>query len=207
MEHSRKLALIIGVDQYIYFPKITLEYTKKDAISISEILKKRGFDKVIELHEDVEEQKYTPIRGNILERMNEICGEVGSDDLLLVYFSGHGHREKENGDELLLGKPLLLPSDLCYQKKPVKRGKKEDIIRYEKKIIEDTAIPIADVISLMNDSPARQKILIIDACFAGIDLDNLAADLGQLFRDATGSPGSPKTNDDSSKVADEGKKR
>lgn len=80
----------------------------------------------------------------------ERCGEA--EDLLLVYYAGHGLID-DNG-ELFLALPGTNP--------------RPDLLKY-------TAIPFSWVRDAMRDSPARTRVLILDCCFAGRALNTMSA--------------------------------
>ncbi|WP_410817075.1 caspase domain-containing protein [Micromonospora sp. 050-3] len=80
----------------------------------------------------------------------ERCGEA--EDLLLVYYAGHGLLD-DNG-ELFLALPGTNP--------------RPDWLKY-------TAIPFSWIRDAMRDSPARTRVLVLDCCFAGRALNNMSA--------------------------------
>ncbi|MFG1654867.1 caspase domain-containing protein [Micromonospora sp. NPDC049275] len=79
----------------------------------------------------------------------ERCGEA--EDLLLVYYAGHGLLD-DNG-ELFLALSGTNP--------------RPDWLKY-------TAIPFSWIRDAMRDSPARTRVLILDCCFAGRALNNMS---------------------------------
>ncbi|MEH1163762.1 caspase family protein [Micromonospora sp. CPCC 205539] len=93
----------------------------------------------------------------------ERCGEA--DDLLLVYYAGHGLLD-DNG-ELFLALPGTDP--------------RPDWLKY-------TAIPFSWIRDAMRESPARTRVLILDCCFAGralntmspVDVENGLADRSEI---------------------------
>ncbi|MGW1451964.1 caspase family protein [Micromonospora sp. NPDC002411] len=80
----------------------------------------------------------------------ERCGEA--EDLLLVYYAGHGLLD-DNG-ELFLALSGTNP--------------RPDWLKY-------TAIPFSWIRDAMRDSPARTRVLILDCCFAGRALNTMSA--------------------------------
>nr|WP_246381469.1 caspase family protein [Micromonospora jinlongensis] len=80
----------------------------------------------------------------------ERCGEA--EDLLLVYYAGHGLLD-DNG-ELFLALSGTNP--------------RPDWLKY-------TAIPFSWIRDAMRDSPARTRVLILDCCFAGRALHTMSA--------------------------------
>jgi uncharacterized caspase-like protein len=82
-----------------------------------------------------------PTRNNILAELSNVSRAAGAGDLLLFYFSGHGIYED--------GESYLLPADARAS------------------ALVDTAVPMRRVRKLMDQSPARAKVVIIDACQSG----------------------------------------
>ena len=209
---TKNVALVVGIDSYERFPK--LGCCTGDARDLANLL--RSFCSVKTLRTGSADNRNLPNKGNIDRELRAACKKCEEEviDSLIVYLSGHGDRRLyyyyriDKRYEPIEGEfvsPMFLAADSTLKFIKYKEGDSKE--REIHGIDESTAIPIADVIRQMNASPARQKILILDACYVGVKVDDLANDLSQLFRDATGSPGSHKTNDDHTKVADEGKKR
>lgn len=63
----------------------------------------------------------------------------GDNEIALLYFAGHGHIETAGG--------YILASDS-------RRG--------------DEGVPLTEVLTFANDSPARNKIIVLDSCHSGI---------------------------------------
>lgn len=80
-------AVIIGISSYNHMP--TLKYTDDDAYRIYGFLKSPEGgalpDEQIKMLIDEDAN-----RNNILKSLSEVFGKVHKDDLILVYFSGHG---------------------------------------------------------------------------------------------------------------------
>lgn len=82
-----------------------------------------------------------PNRKNIFTSLSHISRLANENDLILFYFSGHGIAED--------GQSYLLPNDVCLP-----------ILKY-------TSLSVKDVKEIMENSRARAKVIIIDACHAG----------------------------------------
>lgn len=76
----------------------SLRFCANDA----EVLQKAGYS-VVTLHSEDNRPTHQPTRNNIEEELARMCQTAGRDDLLLVYFSGHGI--------LIDGQPYLLPPE------------------------------------------------------------------------------------------------
>jgi uncharacterized caspase-like protein len=82
-----------------------------------------------------------PTRNNVLAELANVAQAADEKDLLLFYFSGHGTIEA--------GKAYLVLSDARLTN------------------LADSAVPLHRVKSIMTDSAARAKVIILDACHSG----------------------------------------
>lgn len=82
------------------------------------------------------------VRDNILAIREELKELSDVDDVVVVFFAGHGVRN-ENADL------FLAPCDMDFDR-PEKRG-----VSYQQ------------IVGLLDDVPARNKLLLLDACFTG----------------------------------------
>ena len=100
---GEKWALLIGVDDYANAQD--LEYCGADQRALREKLIQSGFaaDNVYLLHDQAQDNKYRPSRGNIERQLDLVLKLAEKDDVLLLGFSGHGVH--------LDGKSYLCPSD------------------------------------------------------------------------------------------------
>jgi uncharacterized caspase-like protein len=85
-----------------------------------------------------------PTRANILGELSAVAQAAEEGDLLLFYFSGHG---KAEGSE-----SYLLPRDTRLS------------------ALKHTAVAMGDVRELMEQSPARAKVIVLDACHSGASI-------------------------------------
>lgn len=86
-----------------------------------------------------------PSRGNILSSIKDLTEKSKDDDRLLFYFSGHGHKLVNNNNE----KFYLVPQDAYDENDP------------------NALIDFDEIIAMIDNSLAKHKIVIIDACFSG----------------------------------------
>jgi Caspase domain len=130
-------ALIIGIDQYRYAPK--LESAVRDAKGIRDVLTARyGFKKehIIELYDA---QATGPKIQNALYRLGR---DVDKDDSVLIYYAGHGQYDEDGK----LGWWV-----------PVEGEPKEP----------GTFITNASIRDYINGMKARHVYLVADSCFSG----------------------------------------
>ncbi|HDD25040.1 MAG TPA: caspase family protein [Chloroflexi bacterium] len=85
-----------------------------------------------------------PTRANVLVALKAVADATEPDDLLLFYYSGHGD---EDG-----GQSYLVARD----------GRRL--------VLADTAIPISRVKEIIQEAPARAKVIVLDACHSGADI-------------------------------------
>jgi uncharacterized caspase-like protein len=143
-EKTKRWALIIGVDEYSESSINRLYGAANDAVILREtLIKYAGFppEQVILLAsgQSVENQ---PTRGRILRYLSNLRGSLPSDALLFVAFSGHGIEKK--------GRAFILPSDTELDENAT--------------LLEDTAISIERLKTLIRETGVRQVIFSIDAC-------------------------------------------
>lgn len=140
---GQRWALIVGINEYAKAPNLL--YCRQDATAFYSALTQRcGFpeDNVVLMTDrpvDGDWTKY-PSENNLRDRIDQIARTAEPDDLLLIFFSGHGTRDgKGNG--------YLVPAD----------GSRKRI---------DSLVPLSLVKTAVEHSAARQRLLILDACHA-----------------------------------------
>ncbi len=84
-----------------------------------------------------------PHRDVIFDQLHELANSAEEDDRLLFYFSGHGHRIAGVNDH------FLVPQDVFSEAGP------------------NSLISMKEVLGILEGSPAKQKIIVLDACLSG----------------------------------------
>lgn len=141
--YSKRWGVVIGINRYEKWP--SLEYAVNDAKSMAEELRRLGFDEVIEIsNEDATQRRILRLLGA------ELPQRVGKEDLVFIFFAGHGQTE-----ELASGrqKGYLIPVD----------GSLTDYL--------STAISMEQVREFSERIQAKHIYYAIDACYSGIGLD------------------------------------
>jgi len=134
---SRRLALIIGSGEYEDTKLAGLRTPDADVGNLAEVLRDPeigGFDEVTALLN----QPSAVVRRGIAR----LFAEKSPDDLLLLFFSGHGIRD-DNGDLYLAVKDT------------------------ENNLLSATAIPAGYITAEMDRSRSRRQVLILDCCHSG----------------------------------------
>lgn len=162
---SRQWALLIGVQNYD--KANPLRHTVNDVVQLAKTLQTRGGltkDHILEITDDSKDPRFQPLKASLLAELPKWLNKVGSNDQILVYFSGHGFRDKD-------GKLYLAPKDVDPADPAT------------------TGIPVEWFREQIAACPASFKLLILDACFAGSEKGEQEArsvtskDLGDTFKD------------------------
>lgn len=147
--HGKLVGFMVGIDDYdktLGFPP--LKTCSNDAIEVRNTL-----EDVLQLNAD--KKRLTVLtskhghasRGEILKGLSNAVDSSTGNDKLLFYFSGHGYRFNENPDKL-----YLVPQDVF--------GDKDASFFVDFKMVMD----------ILTKSPAKLKLVILDACFSGTTL-------------------------------------
>jgi len=135
-------ALVIGIDNYLYAPK--LRYAVRDAKAVAEVLiNEYGFekDKVIELYDS----KAT--RSEIFKAFDRLKNNAKSNDRVLIFFAGHGVTEQlPDGRD----KGYILPYD----------GKMDELL--------STTISTDQLAEISQMLRAKHVFFVMDACYGGL---------------------------------------
>ncbi len=159
-------AMLVGLNEYEDRANYgQLQVCVKDVNAIRENLVAGGFDPArIRLLTDQTDEK--PTRAKILAAFQSLANAAEPDDLLLFYYSGHG--DQTDGESYLVardGQYLVLP---------------------------DTAVPVSKIKQIMEQSQARAKVMILDACHSGVDMGGKGAQpmsaefIRRVFEEAEG---------------------
>lgn len=96
-----------------------------------------------------------PTRANVLAELASVAAAAAEEDLLLLYFSGHGIAAG--------GEAYLLPADA------------------RRTALRQTSISMAEIREIFSESKARARIFILDACHSGADLGKAVRQMSPEF--------------------------
>ncbi|MCI5178095.1 MAG: DUF1566 domain-containing protein [Candidatus Electrothrix sp. AW3_4] len=134
---EKRYAILIGSSKYPNEPGLTeLRCPEKDVDALDAVLRSPdfgGFTKTFAF-------KNSPSH-EILEKIETVLVDAGRDDLVLIYFSGHG-------------KTSIGPLCLATSNTKIKA-------------LGSTSIPVATIKTFFDSSNIRKKILVLDCCFSG----------------------------------------
>lgn len=142
---SARHAFLVGVGRYDDRSIGNLRFCVNDVVALGKALTDElGYTTVKAMHDDVEDDSMLPLRNRVLQELSLFASGLSPNDLLLVHFSCHGALHK--------GKPVLLFRDTGKQ------------------VLSETSLSLSRIKKILLASPARRKILLLDACHAGVDL-------------------------------------
>jgi len=140
----RRVAVLIGIDDYLnpIFPD--LRYAASDANALGDLMmapETGGFDRVVRLADP-----RTTTRAAILRELRNIRSDVARQDIFVLYFSGHGTLAVDGDGD---GQLFLLPADA------------------DPADLEGSAIHLDALRDFLATLATERKALIVDACFHG----------------------------------------
>lgn len=149
---NKQYALIIGINEYEKLED--LDNAVYDAWSLKEVLTDDygyNINNVIELYD--EDARYTPI----VDKLTRILKDSPPDSSVLIYFSGHGHKEESSGET------YWLPADLGQL------SEKESISIYDEETLNilPRKISFSKIKGLMKHSKVKHILIIADSCYSG----------------------------------------
>jgi uncharacterized caspase-like protein len=143
MGEEKKKALIIGINKYDDHGFHDLDYAEKDAEEVYRALT----DPQIGVFREADVILFTPknlkvTKAEVEQKLEEIFLTAGKDDVVLVYFAGHGKLDKSGN--------LCLAAQDTRIDRIVSSSIRPEIVR-----------------SIVEQSPCKHGIFIIDSCYSG----------------------------------------
>ena len=161
---SKRYAIIVGVTEYKDNGLKKLDFTKNDAIRLSEILRDKADFLTEDIHLFVEGDMTNGINAkpphyaDILSTLRSVCSQATDDDIILFFFSGHG---LEISDQ-----PYLLAYDSRLN------------------VVDETSLNVNDINKKLEDSKARFVIRFFDACRDPYAFSKGVSKMGSIFSKA-----------------------
>ena len=136
-------ALIVGIDEYEYIPR--LNYPVADAKAIKDILIE---DMSFPENNITTLTNQEATRANILRCLGDVFPKkTGEEDRVLVFFAGHGYtRRRPHGGDM----GYLMPVEATANN------------------VHSTAISMAEIRDISSLIPAKHILFIVDACYSGL---------------------------------------
>ena len=149
----------MGVNQYEDRTNYgQLQVCGKDVEAIRKQLIAGGFsaDRIRLLTDHTDED---PTRANILTALKAVADATGPDDLLLIYYSGHG--DETDGESYLIARD----------------GRRL--------VLRDTAMAVWRIKSILEETLARAKVIVLDALKSTHDLPDRSLPSRSAWRSST----------------------
>jgi len=144
----KKYALLIGLNDYRFAGSLIrrLEYAVHDAEDLDQVLENQGYDTTTLTNEDAK-------RENIVAELSKFASIVNESDTFLLYFAGHGVRNK-------------------------RLNQKTYWLAYEANLAELDArgIRLPHLLDYLHDIQAGKKLILLDHCFSG---ELVTAEIGE----------------------------
>ncbi len=138
--YERRIAAVIGVNDYRHWPK--LSGARADAKKMAERLRALGFDDVLELYDG------DATRRGILNLLgSRLSAVVGENDLVVIFFAGHGQTETIEGGRK---RGYIIPVDATIES------------------VFATAIPMQQLREVTDRLPAKHVYYAMDSCYSGL---------------------------------------
>ena len=138
---QKRWAFLVGINQYDDPSFANLQFCVEDVRALGQLLQDDlGFD-VTCIHDDLAERRYQPRKNSIRAELQALCEALGPDDLLLVYFAGHGTQ--------INNQSYLVASD----SRALQLG---------------SMLSVHEVEAMMRSSRARCQVLLLDASDVGV---------------------------------------
>jgi hypothetical protein len=139
--YRRRVAVVIGISDYWLWPR--RENSLVDASRVARTLREGGFDEVIELYDA------RATRQEILSLLGtELQSKISANDLVLIYFTGHGATETLSSGQTL---GYIVPVDA------------------DTRWVFSTAISMAELRDLSDRLAAKHIYFSMASCFSGVD--------------------------------------
>ncbi len=142
-------ALLVGINHYIDPTIPSLSYCVNDVIAIQKRLEQLGYT-TVSLHDQSGKEHLQPTLNNIMAELERLCQVADQDDMLLVYFSGHG--------ALANGRPVLITQDTRLP------------------LLPNRMLTLGDMEQQMRNSRVKRQVLLLDACHAGVKMNRAIGD-------------------------------
>ena len=156
--------VFVGVSDY-QNPSMNLKYTVSDARAISKASQLGAStlfgEEYTHIYSLTSKNDNIPNKTNIESVFDEIAAKATSEDIVMVYLSGHGITwGGESGDFYFLTSDATSPQSNAYNDPAIRANQ---------------TISTSEWVDWLKEVPALKQVMIIDACGSGKAVDNLIA--------------------------------
>jgi len=150
-------ALLIGIENYQDDSIGDLSYSIDDVTALRDTLISHGQlkpDNTFLMTDGAENANDLPLRLNILATLKWLAENLKPQDMLIFAFAGHGETDRNVNFLIPRDGRLALP--------------------------RDSSIPLTRLLQWLDACPARQQVVLLDACHSGMDARKRGRGLGGL---------------------------
>ncbi len=138
--YGKRIAAVIGINDYAKWPP--LRGASGDARRVAQTLRELGFDEILELYDA------TATRAGILNLLGARLERIAkANDLVVIFFAGHGHTETLPGGEK---RGYIIPADADTES------------------VFSTGISMEKLRDLSNRIEAKHVYYAMDSCYSGL---------------------------------------
>lgn len=166
----RRIAMLVGVDDYADPALQTLSFAGKDADDLAAVLMDPaigGYDEVV-----VVTGAEATTRAGIVHAIERVTADLQRDDTFLLYLSGHGTLDL---DAIRGTRLYFLPSD----------GELAEPV--------ETALEVAWLERTLTQLEPRRRVLVLDTCHNGRSKSGLSGSTASRLRQLRGDPPPPSS--------------
>ena len=166
----RRVALLVGVDEYDDSELQGLSYSAKDANDLARVLGDAeigNYDEIVVLTDPAR-----TTREGIAQAIEDVGATLQRDDTFFLYLSGHGTLTLDpvEGTELWF---LPTDGDLSHPR--------------------ESAIPVEWLEDAVNNAGAKRRVLVLDTCHNGRDKSGLSDTTRSRLASLRGDPPAPRS--------------
>jgi hypothetical protein len=156
----------IGINGYSN-PEFNLTYAVPDADDFVAEMKRQqlALDRVADI-KVISLKDADATKANIVSALHDLTAKVGPDDVLVIYYAGHGTAQQNNF--------YLIPHDLGYD------GSRAELGAEALQSILEHSISDSELGAAVEGLDARQLVMVIDACNSGQALETTDKRLGPM---------------------------
>ena len=158
-DQGNKYALVVGVNDYTesHAPFSSLAYPESDAIRLGETLRSHGYQvTMLTTSAGKDNPRLAPTAANVRKALEQLSEGKTEKDIILTAFSGHGVH-------YIVKDPLNKGPRRSFQFLCPEDADQNPKIEYETGITP-RYLGVHEMVSLLNRSSSRHKLLFIDAC-------------------------------------------
>lgn len=139
--YRQRIAVCVGINSYTDYPQLSCAVN--DASSMADVFEAYGFDRVVLLTEAQAD------RETIMDELSGIAGTIGSEDLFVFFYAGHGWTGADGAADKM---GYILP------------------VESRKGLETEAGISMQTLRGVIEAMPNRHSLLLMDACYSGFGL-------------------------------------